>query len=307
MKKRPDISHIKGEPELRMFLQFATAERGLSVNTLDAYRRDITRYIIFLDKKRDGKRPRTATREDIATFFHWLRGLDLAQSSIARTMSSLRMLHRFLHMEELARENPTVNLDTPKLERTLPSVLTRDEIERLVNAPDLEKSLGIRDRALLECAYATGLRVTEMVTLELNDLHFEHGYVRVIGKGSKERLVPIGRTAIQFVSDYLEEVRPDLANGKSASIVFLNWRGGRLTRMSFWQMLKTYCKQIGITKNVSPHTLRHSFATHLLEGGADLRAVQEMLGHSSIATTQVYTHVDRGRLKAMHKQFHPRG
>ena len=318
MPKKPSKSRAKskqetppkpspGEAELRMFLQFVTAERGLSDNTIAAYRRDITRYVEFLDQKRDGARPKSATKEDVAVFFTWLRSTGLATSSLARNMSSIRMLHRFLNMEGLAEGNPTANLDTPKLERTLPSVLSRTEIERLLGAPDTGKPLGLRDRAMLECAYATGLRVSEMITLEMSDLYFDHGYVRVLGKGNKERLVPIGITAIEFVTDYIERVRPKLSNADSGTSLFLNWRGRPLTRMAFWQMLKQYCKDVGITKRVSPHTLRHSFATHLLEGGADLRAVQEMLGHSSIATTQVYTHVDRERLKAMHREFHPRG
>ncbi len=302
-----DGHKLPGERELQLFMQFITAERGLSQNTTMAYRRDLSRYLKFLDENRGGARPRDASKEDLAVYFAWLRGLGLAPSSIARAMSSLRMFHRFLHNEGLADSNPTVNLDTPKLERTLPSVLSRSEIERLLNAPDVEEHLGLRDRTMLECAYATGLRVSEMVRLNLKDLHFDQGYVRIVGKGNKERLVPIGRTAIDFITRYLDGVRPKLANDTSKDAVFLNFRGGPMTRMAFWSILKDCCEKAGIRKNVSPHTLRHSFATHLLEGGADLRAVQEMLGHSSIATTQIYTHVDRERLKAMHRQFHPRG
>jgi len=298
---------LAGERELQLFVQFITAERGLSHNTLLAYRRDLRRYLAFLDEKRGGSRPRSAAKEDVASYFAWLRSTGLAASSIARAMSSLRMFHRFLHNEGLADTNPTVNLDTPKLERTLPSVLSRNEIERLLNAPDTDTPLGLRDRTMLECAYATGLRVSEMVRLQMRDMHFDQGYVRIVGKGNKERLVPIGRTAIGFITRYLESVRPKLLNDDSQDAVFLNFRGGPMTRMGFWSILKECCRKAEIEKNVSPHTLRHSFATHLLEGGADLRAVQEMLGHSSIATTQIYTHVDRERLKSMHRQFHPRG
>ena len=296
-----------GARMLRAFLQFITAERGLSANTLAAYRRDLERYVRFLERKRGGALPRSATKEDVAVFFAWLRGQKLAPSSIARTMSAVRVFHRFLLTEGLADSNPTINLDTPKLERSLPEVLTRNEVERLLNVPDLGTPLGIRDRAMLECAYATGLRVSELIGLDTRHLFFDQGYVRVIGKGNKERLVPIGRKAIEYIGLYLGKVRPKLRSADSGTTLFLNWRGRSLTRMAFWVMLKRYCEQAGITKQVSPHTLRHSFATHLLEGGADLRAVQEMLGHSSIATTQIYTHVDREHLKAMHRQFHPRG
>lgn len=296
-----------GKRVLATFLQYITAERGLSANTYSAYRRDLERYVSFLEKKRGGLVPPAATKEDLAVFFQWLRARKLASSSIARAMSAVRVFHRFLLTEGLATSNPTVNLDTPKLERSLPEVLTKIEMERLLNAPDLSTPLGLRDRAMLECAYATGLRVSELIALDSRTLFFDQGYIRVIGKGNKERLVPIGKKAITAVGDYLARVRPKLVNADSGSTLFLNWRGHSLSRMTFWTMLKRYCKQIGITKLVSPHTLRHSFATHLLEGGADLRAVQEMLGHSSIATTQIYTHVDREHLKAMHRQFHPRG
>jgi integrase/recombinase XerD len=292
---------------LQGFVQYITAERGLSANTLSAYRHDLERYAEFLEKSRGGVLATNTTKEDIAVFFAWLRSQGLASTSIARTMSSIRVFHRFLVNEGLATANPTVNLDTPKLERTLPEVLTHTEIERLLNTPDVATDLGARDRAMLECAYATGLRVSELIKLDTRNLHFDQGYIRVVGKGNKERLVPIGKTAIRYVSRYVEDVRPKLAGSNSGTAVFLNWRGGQLTRMSFWTLLKRYCHVAKIEKEISPHSLRHSFATHLLEGGADLRAVQEMLGHSSIATTQIYTHVDRERLKAMHKQFHPRG
>ncbi len=296
-----------GERMLKAFLQYITAERGLSANTYSAYRHDLDRYITFLEKKRGGAVPHSATKEDLAVFFQWLRAQKLAPSSVARTMSAIRVFHRFLLTEGFATSNPTLMLDTPKLERTLPEVLTQNEIERLLNAPDLTTPLGMRDRAMLECAYATGLRVSELIGLDKRNLFFDQHHIRVIGKGNKERLVPIGRKAIEAIANYLEKVRPKLAVPDSGTALFLNWRGRQLTRMAFWVTLKRCCRDVGITKLVSPHTLRHSFATHLLEGGADLRAVQEMLGHSSIATTQIYTHVDREHLKAMHRQFHPRG
>lgn len=306
-KQEPSQAASPGLRALRSFLQYITAERGLSQNTFAAYKRDLDRYVRFLEDKRGGGTPRSATKEDVAVFFTWLRAQKLAPSSIARTMSAVRVFHRFLQTEGLAESNPTTTLDTPKLERTLPEVLTRNELERLLNAPNPGLPLGKRDRAMLECAYATGLRVSELISIDIRSLFFSEGFMRVIGKGNKERLVPIGKKAIECIGDYLANVRPGVAKQESGNVLFLNWRGRPLTRMAFWQMLKHYCRQVGITKTVSPHTLRHSFATHLLEGGADLRAVQEMLGHSSIATTQIYTHVDREHLKAMHRQFHPRG
>ena len=302
-----DAAKNPGERQLQAYLQYVNAERGLSDNTLAAYRRDLTRYVRFLDEERGGMSPSRATKEDVAVFFAWLRDKKLAASSIARCMSALRVFHRFLINEDLARDNPTTNLDTPKLDRNLPEVLTHTEIEKLLNAPDETTPIGMRDRAMLECAYATGLRVSELLYIDLRNLHFDQGYIRVIGKGNKERVVPIGRKAIDHITRFIEHVRPELLAGRESSIVFVNRNGKPLTRMTFWQTLKRYCKKARITKDVSPHTLRHSFATHLLEGGADLRAVQEMLGHSSIATTQIYTHVDRERLKIMHKKFHPRG
>ncbi len=305
--QRLEDKQTPGGRILRAYIQYITAERGLSANSLAAYRRDLTRYITFLDEQRGGTPPGEATKEDVAVFFAWLRGKELAASSIARCMSAVRVFHRFLLNEDLAKSNPTTTLDTPKLERHLPEVLTHSEIERLLNAPDVTTDLGVRDRAMLECSYATGLRVSELLSLDVRNLHFDESYVRVVGKGNKERVVPIGRKAVEQITLFIDRVRPALLNGSDTTILFLNWRGKPLTRMSFWQMLKKHAKAARITKVVSPHTMRHSFATHLLEGGADLRAVQEMLGHSSIATTQIYTHVDRERLKAMHKKCHPRG
>ena len=293
--------------QLALFMQYVTAERGLSINTQAAYKRDLKRYVEYLAAHRGGVAPNAATLDDVAVFFAWLRSLGLSARTIARTMSSVRVFQRFLVNEDLADDNPTTNLDTPKLARSLPVVLTNSEIERLLNAPDVGTPLGVRDRAMLECAYATGLRVSELINIDLKNLHFDQAYVRVVGKGNKERLVPIGKTAMTFMTRYSEDVRHELGVAGSGSRVFLNVRGKPLTRMAFWQMLKTYGQAAGIDKDISPHTLRHSFATHLLEGGADLRAVQEMLGHSSMATTQIYTHVDRERLKEMHRRFHPRG
>lgn len=305
-----DMLNARDLPGMRLlegFVSYITAERGLAQNTLAAYRRDLTRYIRFLYEARNALLPEDAKTEDVAAFFAWLRSKGLAATSIARCMSAVRVFHRFLVNERLSEHNPATTLDTPKLDRNLPEVLTHSEIERLINTPDVTTELGLRDRAMLECAYATGLRVSELLSLDINNLHFDQQYIRVVGKGNKERVVPIGRRAMAHITQFVEEVRPQLLNGRETSTVFVNWRGKPLTRMAFWQLLKKYGRDAKITKIVSPHTLRHSFATHMLEGGADLRAVQEMLGHSSIATTQIYTHVDRERLKAMHKKFHPRG
>jgi integrase/recombinase XerD len=310
--KKPDksVDEFDGTPgglQLKLFLQFITAERGLSANTRSAYNADLERYGRFLYDMRDRIAPNAASQEDVAVFFTWLRGQGFAASTVARTMSSVRVFQRFLLNEGLADENPTTNLDSPKMDKSLPVVLTGSEMERLLNAPDTSTDLGVRGRAMLECAYATGLRVSELVGLDMRSLHFDQAYLRVVGKGNKERLVPIGKTAIRFMTRYAENVRPGIADENSGTSVFLNHRGKPLTRMAFWTLLKESGRTAGIEKDISPHTLRHSFATHLLEGGADLRAVQEMLGHSSIATTQVYTHVDRERLKQMHKKYHPRG
>jgi integrase/recombinase XerD len=250
--------------------------------------------------------PGDATPRALREFVFHLKDLGLAPSSIRRTVSAVRTYYRFLLGEGHVSRDPSERLDTPSRWRTLPEVLTVAEVERLLGAPTLDDALVFRDRAMLELAYGAGLRVSEWIGLRVQDLVFDDQLLRVFGKGSKERLVPIGRSAIGAAAVYLRELRPKLERGKGKGILFLNARGEPLTRMGAWTILRKYVDRAGIEKTVSPHTLRHSFATHLLEGGADLRAVQEMLGHADIATTQIYTHVDREYLRSVHRQYHPR-
>lgn len=235
-----------------------------------------------------------------------MKDIGLQPTTIRRQISALRTYFKFLGGEGVVVRDPTERLDTPKGWRRLPTVLSVVEIERLLGAPDADTPLGMRDRALLEVAYATGARVSELVALRLSDLLFEERVARLFGKGSKERLVPVGRRALGAAALYAREIRPGLDRGRSRGVLFVNARGGPLTRVGAWGIIKAAARRAGITKRVTPHTLRHSFATHLLEGGADLRAVQEMLGHADLATTQLYTHVDREYLRSVHRSFHPR-
>jgi len=288
------------------FLNYLTVERGLSVNTLDAYHRDVLRYLRFL-KQRRVEDPAQARPEDVNDLIHILHDLGLEPSSVSRNLASIKAFHRFLAAEGWGESDPTEYLDAPRQTQNLPEVLNAREVERLLEMPDVERPLGLRDRAMLEFLYATGVRVSELIGTRLSCLLFDTGLVRVFGKGSKERLVPVGEQAIVYTRRYLDRVRPDLADVRAEDVVFLNGHGRPLSRMGVWKILRGYVVTAGITKHVSPHTLRHSFATHLLEGGADLRVVQEMLGHANIVTTQIYTHVDRTYLKDVHRKYHPRG
>ena len=290
---------------LRRFLDHVGLERGLAENTSGAYERDLTRYLevltdlgIFV--------PEEIGQKDVSALLNLLTEMGLEASSVARNLTAVRMFHRFLVGEGFTQHDPTEHIKPPKLGRKLPSVLNIYEIERLMLATDLETPLGIRDRALLEILYGAGLRVSELLSLSRSDLFFDMEVIRVFGKGSRERVVPIGSEGVAWVTTYLNTIRPTLVKPHSGNEVFLNFRGRKLSRMGVWKILKQYVKVAGIEKQVSPHTMRHSFATHLLEGGADLRAVQEMLGHADISTTQIYTHVDREYLKEVHKTFHPR-
>jgi integrase/recombinase XerD len=291
---------------LERFSDFLTLEQGLSPRTLEGYDRDVTRLVEFA-MVRGAASPLDVSSKLLREFVYHLKDLGLSPASIRRNISALRTYYRFLLTDGLVVRDPTERLETPKRWRTLPEVLSIDEVGRLLAAPTLDETLVFRDRALLELAYAAGLRVSEWIGIALRDVMLDEGLVRVFGKGSKERLVPIGRCAIGAISVYLRELRPKLERGEGKGILFLNARGQPLTRMGAWKILRKYVKEAKIEKHVSPHTLRHSFATHLLEGGADLRAVQEMLGHADISTTQIYTHVDREYLRSVHKQYHPRG
>ena len=291
--------------QLDRFGDYLTLEQGTSPRTLEAYRRDVERLVDYTRTK-GGLSPLDITSRMLREFIYHLKDVGLAPSSIRRNISAVRTYFRFLLSDGVVARDPSERLETPKRWRTLPDVLTVDEVTRLISSPTLDDPLAFRDRAMLELAYGAGLRVSEWISLGVRDVLLEDKLVRVFGKGSKERLVPIGRSAIGAVATYVRELRPRLEKGAGKGVLFLNARGEPLTRMGAWKILRKHVDRAGITKDVSPHTLRHSFATHLLEGGADLRAVQEMLGHADISTTQIYTHVDREYLRQVHRQYHPR-
>jgi len=290
---------------LEPFRDYLALEAGSSPNTVEAYGRDLRRFGEFATSKgvRD---PADVTPPLVREFVFLLKDLGQSPASIRRAISSVRTYYGFLIAEGRVRQDPSERIEGPKRWRTLPHTLTVQEIERLLAAPSIDDPLGWRDRALLELGYGAGLRVSELCGLALTDLVLSDGLVRVFGKGSKERLVPLGRGTLGPVSVYLHQLRPELDRGKSKGRVLLNARGEPLSRMGAWLIVKKAAERAGIAKDVTPHTLRHSFATHLLEGGADLRAVQEMLGHADLSTTQIYTHVDREYLRSIHKQYHPR-
>lgn len=287
------------------YLDHLRFERGLSEKTLESYEHDVARMVEFA-ASRGRAGPGDVSTQDLRAYLLLLKDMGLAPSSIARNVSSLRTYFRFLIGENLVVGDPSERIDTPKAWKKLPDVLTVAEMEKLIETPDLNHPLAFRDKALLEFAYASGVRVSELTDLRIRSLHLDDAFASVFGKGAKERLVPIGRRAIGALSIYLRETRPRLDKGKSEGRVFLNARGGPLTRMGVWKILRGHVEAAGIEKRVSPHVLRHSFATHLLEGGADLVAVQEMLGHADIGTTQRYTHVDRSYLHQEHRSHHPR-
>lgn len=291
---------------LARFTDYVALEQGLSPRTQEAYQRDLARFAEYAEAK-GVQTPPDITARLLREYVYHLKDLGLSPASIRRNVSAVRSYFRFLTGDGLVARDPSERLETPKRWRSLPDVLSVEEVRQLLASPTLDDALVFRDRALLELAYGAGLRVSEWISLGVRDLLLEDGLVRVFGKGSKERLVPIGRSAIGAVAIYLRELRPKLEKGEGKGILFLNARGKPLTRMGAWKILRGHVERAGLTKHVSPHTLRHSFATHLLEGGADLRAVQEMLGHVDIATTQIYTHVDREYLRQVHRSFHPRG
>jgi integrase/recombinase XerD len=290
---------------LRRFEDVLVLEHGASPRTIEAYRRDVIRCAAYAHAQGIADAGALTPRL-LREFIYTLRDLGLSGATIRRNVSALRTWFRVLLAEGLVTHDPTERLETPARWRTLPDVLTVDEVLRLLAAPGLDEPLAFRDRAMLELAYAAGLRVSEWITIGVRDVLLEEGLVRVLGKGRKERMVPIGRSAIGALAVYQRELRPLLERGEGQGVLFLNARGRPLSRMGAWKLLRKYVTQAGIETPASPHTLRHSFATHLLEGGADLRAVQEMLGHADIATTQLYTHVDREYLRSVHRAFHPR-
>ncbi len=291
---------------LRNYLHFLQLEKNSSANTVDSYRRDLERFLSFLGDAGISS-PGDAREENVSRFVKLLGELGLSPRSVSRNVTAIKMFYRFLVAEREVVVDPTQNLDLPKLSRTLPDVLNPDEIEAILRQPDVADPLGIRDRAILETLYATGIRVSELVTLKQSNVFHDDRFIRVMGKGSKERIVPIGRSALEWIGRYQTRTRAGLTRARGASdVLFLNARGTPISRMAVWTIVRSYTLKSGIGKQVHPHTFRHSFATHLLEGGADLRSVQEMLGHADISTTQIYTHVDREYLREVHKTYHPR-
>lgn len=293
------------EQLLDQFLNYLAVERGLSLNTLESYSRDLNKYLDFLSLK--GIQDLTITSDvTIISFIASLKKKNLSNRSIARNITSIKMFYKFLCEDRHIPANPTLRIETPKGETKLPHILSIQEVDLLLEKPDMKTPLGLRDAAFLQLLYATGLRVSELIFLTLNNVNMEAGYLIAYGKGSKERLVPIGEVALTFLKDYLEEGRSQLLGDSHSNYLFISRKSKPLTRQGFWKLLKKYALSAGIQKNISPHTLRHSFASHLLEGGADLRSVQMMLGHADISTTQIYTHVTTERLKKIHNQYHPR-
>ena len=288
---------------LKRFLNYLAVEKGLAKNTLESYERDLRKYFHFMKAKSIGDISRT----DVVSFQAHLSAEGIATPSTARSLSAIRGFHKYLMIDGLAHTDPTVTIETPRGWKRLPKALSSADVDSLLNQPDLSAPIGLRDKAMLELLYATGLRVSELVGLRTTDVNLERGFLIVMGKGSKERAVPMGEIAIAAITQYLAGARQILLNGKDSELLFISSKRRGITRQMFWERIKFYTVKSGIGKNISPHTLRHSFATHLLDNGADLRAVQAMLGHSDISTTQIYTHVSRERLKQIHEKYHPRG
>lgn len=290
---------------IEAFLDYLRVERGLAKNSILAYQQDLKKYRKYL-QSRGIFELKTVTKKEIVDFLFSLRRI-IDTKSIARVLTTIKNFHRFLVREKIVEQDPCALIDAPKVEQKIPSFLTFQEVKSILNVVHKKSSQGIRDKAILELMYATGLRVSEISTLKVYDLNLEVQFIKCKGKGSKERLVPVGKKALFFLEQYLSEARPKLSKKKEVYSLFLAQGARMLSRQSIWKMIKRTVSQAGINKKkVSPHTLRHSFATHLLEGGADLRSVQEMLGHANITTTQIYTHVNAVRLKEIHKKFHPR-
>jgi integrase/recombinase XerD len=293
------------EAAIHSFLSYLRVEKALSQNTIDAYRRDLEKFSEFATE-RGLKKPVQVKRGDIVDFLGTLYVRKLDARSVARHLVSLRQLFRFLLAEELIPEDPVVTVESPKFRQSLPEFLSIEEVDLLLSQPDASSTLGLRDKAMIELLYSAGLRVSELCNLAVDDLHVEAGSLRCIGKGNKERLVPVGKRALTVLQLYILKARPEILGERTSKYLFLNRRGSKLDRISFWKTLGLYGRKAGLRKALKPHMLRHSFATHLLDRGADLRSVQIMLGHSDISTTQIYTHVVEERLKQVYKAHHPR-
>lgn len=300
---KPDASN---QLLLDGFYNYMVAERRLAPNTVEAYARDLNRYLAFIARE-NSLQLKQCTRADLTRFFSFQQAQGLSARSLARMLSSIKTLYSYLIIEGVLDHNPFQDVRTPQLDKRLPVVMTREEVEALILAPDTGTHLGLRDRAFLEVLYATGLRVSEIIGLKMDTIKMEAGFIIVTGKGSKQRVVPLGEIALGWLRHYLAQVRPVLMKRSVNSFVFVNRDGAAMSRQGFWKLIKKYRLSAGIAKTISPHTLRHSFATHVLEGGADLRSVQMMLGHADIDTTQIYTHVTTTGLKKIHDSYHPRG
>lgn len=297
--------------ELNQFLQeylaYLKLEKNLSEQSVISYFSDLKKFLSFIEEEKYSDL-NTITTKLISKYFEIMRDLEISSSTTARYLSSVKGFFKYLSSQEYIEKDPAEILSTRITERKLPTVLSFEEIDKLLQTPNVEERLGLRDKAILELFYSCGLRVSELINLKISDLYFSDEVIRVLGKGSKQRIVPIGSSAIYWITEYLQKVRVFLEKKmKSENVIFLNVRGTKLSRMGIWKIVNKYAQEAEIVKEFHPHTFRHSFATHLLEGGADLRAVQEMLGHADISTTQIYTHIDRDFIKQMHKDFHPRG
>lgn len=287
------------------YLHYLKVERGLSENTINSYGIDLK---LFLEYLRENEIPsfKQVNKEVIVNYMQSEKNNNKANSSILRSVSSLRKFFQYLAQEKIIEKDPMLLIDTPKKKQHLPQVLTKEEVEKLLRSSNTGQVLGLRDRAMLELMYATGLRISEIINLKLEDLHLTMGTLQTLGKGHKERIVPVGDEAIKWINRYLEEARPKLLKQKRSNYLFLNFHGNNLTRQGVWKNLKAEVRKAGIQKNITPHTLRHSFATHILENGADLRIVQELLGHADISTTQIYTHLSNKQLADIYNRAHPR-
>lgn len=288
------------------YLHFLAVERVASLNTLEAYSRDIGQFLVYAEAS-GAASPLAVNPEHVTSFLGELRGQGLSSASVNRKLAAIRGFYKYLLREARVEENPLARVETARTWMRLPGTLSRDEMETLLAQPPEATPAGIRDRAMLELLYATGIRVSELATLTLNRVNRQMGFLVTVGKGRKERIVPVGQSALGWLGRYIEHARPVFLKKKASTALFLNRSGERFTRQGLWKLIKKYAKMAGLERKVHPHTFRHSFATHLLEGGADLRSVQVMLGHTDISTTQIYTHVTRERLKEIHRKYHPRG
>ena len=295
------------EDGLRDFIHYLTVEKGLAQNTLISYERDLKSYMKYVRNVEQISSWNDVRRVTIIGFLSILKDQGKSSKTIARHIASIRSLHQFLLRDKQTEQDPSVHLESPQPERALPKVLSMAEVEAFMNSSKADDAFGLRDQAMIQIMYATGMRVSELINLDISDVHSNMGFVRCVGKGNKERIIPIGKTALKATSDYLEKARPKLVSKKNKSdALFLNHHGNRLSRQGYWKIIKKLAIEANIQKELTPHTLRHSFATHLLMNGADLRSVQEMLGHADISTTQIYTHITNTRLKEVYSKFHPR-